>query len=108
MGNTNIAGILFIVGALCWIIIIIFSKKDIKFITKEKKQNFQIILVWIMIISIIGGIYFINKPSDYEKQKEEQQEEKEKQEREQCSNKSNTYYKCGWSFIEDDCVCKQR
>lgn len=25
-----------------------------------------------------------------------------------CRNKTNTYYKCSWNFIEDRCVCKQR
>lgn len=108
MSYVSIGGILFLIGVICWIVIIVLSKKDIKFISKDKKQNTQIIMVWIMIISIIGGIYFINKPSDYEKQKEEQQKEEEKQEREECRNKSNTYYKCSWSIIEDKCVCKQR
>lgn len=26
----------------------------------------------------------------------------------ECRNRSNTYYKCSWSVIEDRCVCKQR
>ena len=26
----------------------------------------------------------------------------------ECRNRTNTYYKCRWSVVEDRCVCKQR
>lgn len=26
----------------------------------------------------------------------------------ECSERTNTYYKCSWSHSEDRCVCKQR
>lgn len=67
-----------------------------------------LIMVLLIIISSIFFIYYLTKPSDYEIKKENEQNEIERQQREACRNKSNTYYKCSWSFIEDDCICKQR
>lgn len=59
------------------------------------------LVIVIIVFDIIGIFYMINQPYS-----EEEIEEAGKWRT--CSERTNTYYKCSWSFKEDRCVCKQR
>ena len=64
---------------------------------------FSIVGFACVIISLIIGFttgIFNQKPKSNGNWSEEASKE--------CRNKTNTYYKCSWSVIEDRCVCKQR
>lgn len=59
--------------------------------------------IMIVIALIIFGLVSCSSDGNYT---DEELEEAGKWR--ECSERSNTYYKCSWSHWEDRCVCKQR
>ncbi len=106
MSNLNI-GIFFIVISVIAFIAFVISL-TVPFENTDLKGKILAYSLITLVISIIVGMIFINIPSDYEKQKDAQQQEENITKRRLCSEKTNTYYKCSWSIVEDRCVCKQR
>lgn len=106
MDNLSIGNFFLVVSIIAFITFIILLK--VPFGNDDLQGKFLIGSIITFVIAIIISMIFVNIPSDYEKQKnaERQQESITKQQR--CSQKTNTYYKCSWSVIEDRCVCKQR
>ena len=83
-----------------------FIKNSNKVIFKDEDKALKIFsivgfacVIAFLIIGFATGT-FNQKPKSNGNWSEEASKE--------CRNKTNTYYKCSWSVIEDRCVCKQR
>ena len=101
--------VIMIIGIICCLVafVSIILLKPIKEICSEKV--FNIISSIGVICFIVGlGICFFVSVFDDSSSSSKDTGNWSKEASIECQNRSNTYYKCGWSVIEDRCVCKQR
>jgi hypothetical protein len=70
----------------------------------EKKVDNGGFVVFMVIVLVIFGIYAVvqnnSEPSDEDLENAQKWNE--------CEERSNTYFKCGWNHWEDRCTCKAR